>query len=154
MPEAPAVPATPEGGDGSHASMNTTERRRAALMVTRELPITGTHIGLFLTRERTRSERYGVALGATLGAALVTAVLAPWLDRAVFVLLWPAVLLSALVGGVGPAALSSVLAVIAVHWTVLGRPGAAVDARDVAPMAIFLATSLAMSSVANGKSVV
>jgi signal transduction histidine kinase/PAS domain-containing protein len=150
MQETPAARQSPLGGQGVRASMNTSERRRAALMLTRETPATGTHLTAFLTRERSLAGRYGIAMLVTLVACGATGLLAPQLDRIVFMFLWPAVLFAALIGGFGPAALSSVLAVLFVHWLLLDPAGSPIGARDVAPAAIFLVTSLAMSSVANG----
>ena len=131
--------------------MVTGEARRAALLRTHELVVTGNHLGHFLTRERSRAERYTLALLSTGIAAAATIAFLPQLERAVFVLFWPAVLFSAIVAGTVPAILSSLLAILVVELLVLAPPGHVghLDPSDVSPLLAFLVTSFVMSSIAN-----
>ncbi|MDB4880310.1 MAG: ATP-binding region ATPase domain protein [Gemmatimonadetes bacterium] len=126
---------------------STAERRRAAVMMTRELPALDTRLSEFVLGSRTTGRRYAAALAATAAAAVATVVLTLFVDRIIFVFFWPAVIFSALIGGMGPATLSSVLAVAFVDWFVLQRRGPpTVD--DIVPLTIFLVSSLVVSSVA------
>jgi len=146
-PPGTSPPHTPPGGSRLSA---TAELRRASIMRTQELTVTGSHLAAFVTRERTWVGRYGIALLATAVAAATSVLFAGMLDRVVFVLFWPAVLFSALVGGFGPAALASVLSLVVVHVFFLASGGGvAIDARDVVPGVLFLVAALALSSVAN-----
>jgi signal transduction histidine kinase/PAS domain-containing protein len=128
----------------------TTERRRATVMRTQELPVTGTHLAQFLVRDRTKAERYATAVAVTMAAAVPSVLMASQLDRVSFVFFWPAVVFSAIIGGFWPAALSSVLSVLVVDLLVIA-PHARITAspREVLPLAIFLLASLGVSSVAN-----
>jgi PAS domain S-box-containing protein len=124
-------------------------RRRSAIGLTREMPVTGTHLGVFLVRERSAFERYLVAIVATLLAIVASVLLGTMLGKVPFLLLWPAVLFSALIGGMGPAIVSSLLSVVFVHWMLAGRSDGQIGAGDAVPVIIFLVASVAMSSVAN-----
>ena len=84
--------------------------------------------------------RYGVAVGATLLALALTYAFAPYLQRVIFVLFWPAVIGAAWFGGMGPAILASTLSVLAVDYFLLGPPGQLAPATpdDLIPLAVFL----------------
>jgi signal transduction histidine kinase/PAS domain-containing protein len=66
--------------------------------------------------------RYGFATAVSGAALLLTWILQPWLERSVFMLFWPAVFAAAWFGGLGPAIMTSVLAVILVELLVLPPP--------------------------------
>ena len=95
--------------------------------------------------------RYAVAVGATLLALAATYPIAPFIQRAIFVLFWPAVIGSAWYGGLGPAILSSALAVLAVDYFLTGAPGQVepASADTLIPFAVFLLASVTVSSLVN-----
>jgi signal transduction histidine kinase/PAS domain-containing protein len=95
--------------------------------------------------------RYAVAVGASLLALALTYPFASVLQRAIFVLFWPAVLGVAWYGGFGPAVLASALAVLAVDYFLVGTPGQLAPASldDLIPFAVFLLASVAVSSLVN-----
>ena len=102
-------------------------------------------------RLRGQVRRYALAIGATAAALALSLLLEPYLSRILFMLFWPAVLVTAVFAGLGPALLSSVLSVLAVdYWFIaptrtlhLGEPV------DLAPMAIFFFTSAVVSTLAD-----
>jgi Osmosensitive K+ channel histidine kinase len=74
-------------------------------------PATTDGTGAYLDRVPMRGwARYGIAVGLTVVAWLVTLALLPHVERVVFVFFWPAVLISAVLGGLGPALVASLLA--------------------------------------------
>jgi PAS domain S-box-containing protein len=95
--------------------------------------------------------RYALAVAAPAVALALSLLLAPYLSRIVFILFWPAVLVTAVFAGLGPALVSSALSVLAVdYWLVapthtlhLGEP------IDLVPMAIFFFTSAVVSTLAD-----
>jgi len=101
--------------------------------------------------ERPWLVRYAVAVGATLLALAVTIPLAPYLERVIFVLFWPAVISAAWFGGVGPAVLASALSVLLVDYFLLGPPGelAPTSPEDVFPLVVFLFASTAVALLTN-----
>ena len=98
-------------------------------------------------RERGIGVRYAAAIGATLLALAVTFLIAPYLQRLIFVLFWPAVIGAAWFGGVGPALLASVLSVLLVDYFLIGPPGQLTVAspEDLVPFAAFLFSSTAVA---------
>ena len=62
---------------------------------------------------------YAIALGLAIAAFLLTMLAAPWLERSVFLLFWPAVFAAAWFGGLGPAMLTSLTAVLFVEFLIL-----------------------------------
>src|ERR1700730_12330142 len=75
----------------------------------------------YFDRAPSAAARYAFAVGITLMAWLLTLALQSHLDRVIFVLFWPAVLLTAPFGGIGPALAASVLSTILVDWSIVGR---------------------------------
>src|SRR5690349_11782526 len=64
-------------------------------------------------------QRYALAVAAPALALALSLILDPYLDRIVFMLFWPAVLVTAVIAGLGPALLASVLSVLAVdYWLI------------------------------------
>ena len=115
-------------------------------------PTITSRMGTYLDRAPRRSwERYGIAVGLTVVAWSFTLALLPHIERLVFVFFWPAVLISAVLGGLGPALVASLLATALVDWFVLQRAGAdrAPTVTDLAPLIVFFVASMIMSSVAN-----
>ena len=98
-------------------------------------------------RERGIAVRYAAAVGATLLALAITFPLAPYLQRVIFVLFWPAVIGAAWFGGVGPAVLASVLSVLVADYFLIGPPGQLTVAspEDLIPLAVFLFSSTAVA---------
>ncbi|HEX6575746.1 MAG TPA: histidine kinase dimerization/phospho-acceptor domain-containing protein, partial [Gemmatimonadaceae bacterium] len=89
---------------------------------------------------------YAIAVGLTLLALAVTALLQPLLSRAVFLAFWPAILITAWLGGFGPALLSSIAAVGLVDYFFIPPPGFSLrSGDDVATLIAFLLTA-AMTS--------
>ena len=62
---------------------------------------------------------YGLAVAFALAALGLTLVLRPFVEHSVFLLFWPAVFAAAWVGGIGPAMLTAVIAVVAVNTLVI-----------------------------------
>jgi signal transduction histidine kinase/PAS domain-containing protein len=92
--------------------------------------------------------RYAIAVGATAAAFGVSLLLAPYLQRVVFVLFWPAVLGTAALAGLGPALLASTLSVLAVDfWLIEPRGTLGINAADLAPLAIFFASAALVSGL-------
>ena len=100
-------------------------------------------------------QRYALAVAAPALALALSLLLDPYLNRIVFMLFWPAVLITAVLAGLGPALLASVLSVLAVdYWLIppyhtfhLAEP------TDLAPMAIFFFTSAVVSTIAERRRV-
>jgi signal transduction histidine kinase/PAS domain-containing protein len=95
--------------------------------------------------------RYGIAVAATTVALGLTLLLEPYLKGAVFVLFFPAVLGTAVVAGLGPALLASLLSAFsASYWFIppqrtfkIGTP------TDLIALAIFLVSSIIVSTLAD-----
>lgn len=95
--------------------------------------------------------RYVAAIVFVAAALLLSVVARTYLEREIFVLFWPAVIGAAVIGGVGPALLASLLSVLAadyflippLHELNLG------DVGDLVPFGVFLVTSFFVSSVAS-----
>jgi signal transduction histidine kinase/PAS domain-containing protein len=126
-------------------------KQRLASMVTQEVPVVSDRFSAYFGRSRSAWARYGLAVAVTLVAGLLTFALQSHLERVVFVLFWPAVLIAALFGGFGPALVASVLSTILVDWFIVRRGGANSPPTlgDIAPLVVFLVASLFMSTVAN-----
>jgi signal transduction histidine kinase/PAS domain-containing protein len=95
--------------------------------------------------------RYAVAVAATFLALAITVPLAPYLQRVILVLFWPAVIGAAWFGGVGPAVLASALSVFLADYFLLGPPGelAPTSPEDLFPLAVFLFASTAVALLTN-----
>jgi signal transduction histidine kinase/PAS domain-containing protein len=79
--------------------------------------MTASHaVTVLVPDERSVAVRYAAAVAVTALAFAATHALAPMLQRAIFVLFWPAVIGAAWFAGFGPAALASVLAVLLVDY--------------------------------------
>ncbi len=63
--------------------------------------------------------RYSIAAGCALAALGLSLMAAPWLERSIFLLFWPAVFAAAWFGGLGPAMLTTVAAVFLVEFVLL-----------------------------------
>jgi K+-sensing histidine kinase KdpD len=99
-------------------------------------PPTASHaINALVPDERPMAVRYLVAVGATVVALALTFAFAPYLQRVIFVLFWPAVIGAAWFGGIGPAILASTLSVLAADYFLIGTPGelALATADDLIP---------------------
>jgi signal transduction histidine kinase/PAS domain-containing protein len=92
-----------------------------------------------------------VAVGATLVSLAATLPLAPFLQRVIFVLFWPAVIGAAWFGGIGPAVVASTLSVLFVDYFLMGAPGELTvgSAEDLIPFAVFLFASTAVAMLTN-----
>ena len=101
--------------------------------------------------ERPIAVRYAVAVGATLLALAATLPIAPYLQRVIFVLFWPAVISAAWFGGVGPAILASVLSVLLADYFLIGPHGQLTVAspEDLVPLLVFLFASTAIALLTN-----
>jgi K+-sensing histidine kinase KdpD len=121
------------------------DQRSSARVSTAKLAI------VFVPEHQPMLVRYGAAVVATALALAATYPLAPYLQRAIFVLFWPAVIGAAWYGGIGPAILASALAVLSVDYFLLGPPGhfAPATPDDLIPFAVFLFASGAVSLLTN-----
>ena len=95
--------------------------------------------------------RYAAAIGVTLLSLAATFPLAPFLQRVIFVLFWPAVIGAAWFGGIGPAVLASALSVLFVDYFLIGVPGqlSVSSPDDLIPFAVFLFASTAVAMLTN-----
>ena len=106
---------------------------------------------VFVPQQPPALARYAVAVGAPLLALAFTYPFAGFLQRAIFVLFWPAVIGAAWYGGLGPAVLASALAVLLVDYFVIGTPGVITPTSpdDLIPFGVFLFAAVAVSSLVN-----
>jgi PAS domain S-box-containing protein len=131
-----SVPAPPDDGGRAAAVPNGEHVTSAHAVVLRE------------RRSWSVTVRYLFPIAATGAAFLLSMLLASYLSRAVFVFFWPAVLATAILAGLGPAILASVLSVALVdYWLIPPRGTLNVSASDVATIAIFLLTSGIVSTL-------
>ena len=145
------------GADGDHDAVNDRSGSEATpsiqpsepseRVVSRTASLAAT---VFVPEQPPALARYVVTIGVTLLALGVTYPFAHYLERAIFVLFWPAVIGAAWYGGLGPAILASALAVLSVDYLIIERgelAPASVD--DLVPFAVFLFASVAVSSLVN-----
>ena len=94
--------------------------------------------------------RYALAVIAPALALALSLVLAPYLSRVVFMLFWPAVLVTAVFAGLTPGLVASVLSVLAVdYWLIPPRHALhPSDPTDIGSLAIFFFTSVVVSTLA------
>ena len=88
--------------------------------------------------------RYGAAAASVVVAFLLTLAIEPVLRRAITVFFWPAVVIAAWFGGVGPAVLAVVLAAALTSWAFLPPVWSSLvpaDPLDIIPLAAFVITS-------------
>ena len=98
--------------------------------------------------------RYLVPVAADAVSFLLTALLEPFVSRVVFVLFWPAVVITAATAGLGPAILASLLAVFVVEfWFLPPRYTIAIQPGDAVTLLIFFAMSSLVSALANQRRV-
>ena len=94
--------------------------------------------------------RYLVPVAAVAIAFGLTALLEPFVARIVFVLFWPAVIITAATAGLGPAILASVLAVLVVQfWFLPPRHALRVQPEDAVTLLIFLVMASIVSALAD-----
>ncbi|MEP6690982.1 MAG: ATP-binding protein [Gemmatimonadaceae bacterium] len=93
--------------------------------------------------------RFGVAVALSLIAFVMTDLLESHVQRALFIFFWPAVIGSAWFGGIGPAVLASLLAILSVDRFFIAPSGArgAGSPGDLVPLALFLFASGVVSSL-------
>ena len=84
--------------------------------------------------------RYGAAILFVVIALLITLAVKPYIDRVIFVFFWPAVVGAAMLGGVGPGLLASVLSVVLADYFVIGPPRSfeLTDPIEVVQLVVFL----------------
>ena len=98
--------------------------------------------------------RYLVPVVAVGIAFVLTALLEPFLARIIFVLFWPAVILTAATAGLGPAILASLLAVLVVEfWFLPPRHTLGVQPADTVTLSIFLIMAAIVSALADRRRV-
>jgi signal transduction histidine kinase/PAS domain-containing protein len=93
--------------------------------------------------------RYGAAIVLPVVALVMTLALEPYLQRVVFIFFWPAVVGAAVIGGLGPALLASLLSVALADYYLIAplhsfSPG---TPTEIAPSLVFLVTAFLVSSV-------
>jgi signal transduction histidine kinase/PAS domain-containing protein len=93
--------------------------------------------------------RYGVGVVAPIISLLATLPIESVLQRAIFVLFWPAVIGTAWFGGIGPAILASALSVLLADYAIIEPRGALNPASpdDLIPLAVFLFASIAVALI-------
>jgi signal transduction histidine kinase len=94
--------------------------------------------------------RYGLPAAIWLAALGATFAAAPYIQRAIFVFFWIAVLAAAWYGGLGPALIAAVAAVLAVNYFLVPplRDFWPVEPADLLTLAIFTAASTLVSTLA------
>lgn len=104
-----------------------------------------------LIEPRSPAVRYGAAIVFFVAAALITLAISPLLQNVVFVFFWPAVIGSAVFGGLGPAVLASVLSVAFADWFLIAPKFNfnLTSPAELVPLAVFLVTSVLVASMAN-----
>ena len=120
------------GGEAANVTARGVAPRSAA---------TASHaIAVLVPDERPTAVRYLVAVGATTLALAISLPAASVLQRAIFVLFWPAVIGTAWFGGVGPAILASALSVLLADYYLIEPRGQITPAspEDLVPLAAFL----------------
>jgi len=88
-----------------------------------------------------------VAVAAALAASMLSAA---WLSRSIFTFFWPAILVVAVLAGLGPALLASALTVVAVDFAMTEPRFTFVvrDASDLPPLVLFFLASALVSTLA------
>ena len=94
---------------------------------------------------RSLLRKYGIAVGATLIAFAMTMLFEPFLTRTIFLLFWPAVVITAWLGGFGPALVTSAGAVALVDYFVVPPRGFQATPDEFATFAAFLAMAVLAS---------
>jgi signal transduction histidine kinase/PAS domain-containing protein len=99
--------------------------------------------------ERSVLVRYGSAILFCVAALILTLVLAPYLQRSVFIFFWPAVIGTAMVGGVGPSLLASALSALLADYFLIAPLGSfnLTDPTDWVALLVLLITGVVVSSV-------
>ncbi|MFL5616714.1 MAG: ATP-binding protein [Gemmatimonadaceae bacterium] len=118
-------------------------------------PATAAH-AVFVVPPRTLPflVRYSIAIAATATAFGVTALLERYLQRAIFAIFWPAVLGTAVIAGLGPALLASVLSMlVAGFWFIQPSRSFTLEPIELVGLAIFFVTSSIVSTIANRRRV-
>ena len=94
--------------------------------------------------------RYAVSVAVMAAAVLISVLMGPFISRAIFVLLWPAVIFSAWFGGLGPALVASALGVLAIDFFLIPPYGGLVpqDPLDLVQVAVFTLASVVISRLA------
>ena len=96
---------------------------------------------------------YGIAAALTLAAFALTLLIRPFIERAVFLAFWPAIIATAWLCGFGPALVASVAAVLLVDYFLIPPPGFDVsNPEEIATLAAFLViVELGSLSLQQGK---
>ena len=102
-----------------------------------------------LPREYSLVVRYLSAVVLVAVAVGLTALLESGLQRTIFLLFWPAVIVAAWFGGIGPAVLAAALSIVAVDYYFLEPRGSVSlsDTTDVFTLAAFLFTAAVVSTL-------
>src|ERR1043166_5217437 len=137
-----SVPAPPDDGGRAAAAPNGEHATSAHAVVLRE------------RRSWSVVARYLFPVAATGAAFLLSMLFESYLSRAVFVFFWPAVLATAILAGLGPAILASVLSVALVdYWFIPPRGGLNVTPSDIATIGIFFLASAIVSALTDRRRV-
>jgi two-component system sensor histidine kinase KdpD len=86
-----------------------------------------------------------------LAALAVSMALSPFLRSVIFIFFWPAVIGTAIIGGLGPAFLASALSVVLADYFLVG-PAHQLDlanSEEVVPFIVFLITSFLVGTLTN-----
>jgi K+-sensing histidine kinase KdpD len=93
---------------------------------------------------------YAIVVGLIAGALIARSSLRPWFDEHPYLLAFPAVLIAAWFGGLGPGVLATALSALAAMSVFLPPDGFAVAAgADLLSLALFVATGLGISWINN-----
>ncbi|MFL5574639.1 MAG: DUF4118 domain-containing protein, partial [Gemmatimonadaceae bacterium] len=102
---------------------------------------------------RARWLRYLAPAAVWAVALILTLVLAPWIQRELFTFFWVAVLFAAWYGGLGPALLAALAAVLVVDYYLVRPVGtlSTLGTDELRTFAIFVGVSLSVSFLAAGR---
>jgi signal transduction histidine kinase len=103
-----------------------------------------------MTQKRIRP--YLIAVGGVGIASALTAVLLPWIEPSVSLLFFPVVVASALIGGYGPALLSTVLSTVVLAYYFVPPVGSLnIGVDDAIRLAVFIGVAFVTASIASGR---
>ncbi len=133
------------------ASLSASRHRDVRTGMRAGVSATGEQGALAPPRSIGRFAGYALAVGSIVVALGLSLLLESHITRVMFMLFWPAVLGTAVIAGLGPALLASVLAVVAVdYWFLLPRYALHLnDARELVPLGIFFLAAALVSTIAD-----
>src|SRR6476659_6619859 len=93
--------------------------------------------------DRSALIRYSVAVILCAAALIVSLIAAPFIKNVILIFFWPAVIGSAIIGGLGPGVFASVLSLVLADYFLIAplKSFTLTDPAEVVPFIVFLVTS-------------